>query len=105
MKRFRVVPMDEAQEGMRLHEELRDRAGNVLLPALTALTGTMIKSLLRRDVEALLIVDDTITPEQLAAERRRVQERFDYLYRHTESGRADVLVRKVVEEYRMEELS
>jgi hypothetical protein len=104
MKRFRVVPTSEAEEGMLLHEDVRDRAGNVLLPALTALTAATIKSLLRRDVEMLLIVDDSITQEQLAVERLRVQERLAYLYRHAGGGRADALVRKVVEEYRMAEL-
>jgi hypothetical protein len=65
----------------------------------------MIKSLLRRDVEALLIVDDTITEEQLAAERLRVQERLEYLCRFAGNSRANVLLRNVVEDYRNAELS
>lgn len=105
MKRFRVVPTDQAEQGMCLYDEVRDRAGNVLLPRLTQLTDAMIKSLARRDVEALLIVDDSITDEQLAAERLRVQERLDYLCRHAGNGRANALLRKVVEGYRNAELS
>jgi hypothetical protein len=105
MKRFRVVPTAEAEEGMCLYEEVRDRAGNVLLPKLAALTGAMINSLLRRDVEALLVVDDTITPEQLAAARLHVQERLEYLCRHAGNGRANVLLRNVVADYRIAELS
>jgi hypothetical protein len=105
MKRFRVVPTAEAEEGMCLYEDVRDRAGNVLLPKLAALTGATINSLLRRDVEALLIVDDTITAEQLAAERLHVQERLEYLCRHAGNGRANVLLRDVVEDYRIAELS
>jgi hypothetical protein len=105
MKRFRVVPTAEAEPGMCLYEDVRDRAGNVLLPKLTALTGATINSLLRRDVEALLIVDDTITAEQLAAERLHVQERLEYLCRHAGNGRANELLRHVVEDFRIAELS
>ncbi|MGJ7916985.1 hypothetical protein ACI48D_16115 [Massilia sp. LXY-6] len=105
MKQFRIVPTEEAEEGMCLYEDLRDRAGNVLLPKLTALSATMIKSLLRRGVEAVAIVDDTITPEQLAAERGRVQQRLAYLCRHAGAGAANLLLRQVVEDYRLAELS
>jgi hypothetical protein len=105
MKRYRIVSTAEAEEGMCLHEDVRDRAGNVLLPRLTALTGALLASLLRRDVKVLAIVDGSATPEQLAAERVRVQERLAYLSRHAGSGVANTLLRSVVEEYRLEELS
>jgi hypothetical protein len=105
MKRFRIVPIADAVEGMCLSQDLRDRAGNVLLPGLTALTGALIGSLLRRGVAALPIVDDAITPEQLGAERVRVQGRLAWLSRHAGSGAANQLLRNVVEEYRLAELS
>lgn len=105
MKRFRIVPIAEAVEGMCLHHEIRDRAGNLLLPRLTALTGALIRALLRRGVAALAIVDEALTPEQLAAERARVQGRLAWLSRHAGSGAANVLLRDVVEEYRLAELS
>ena len=105
MKRFRIVPTAEAHEGMCLYDDVRDRAGNVLLPRLTGLTRARLNSLLRRDVKALSIVDDAITPEQLATERVRMQERLAYLSRHAGGGAANLLLRKVVEEYRLAELS
>jgi hypothetical protein len=105
MKPFRAVSTTEAQEGMRLYEDVRDRAGNVLLPRLTVLTGAMLGSLLRRDVDVVLVVDDTVTPAQRAAERERVQARLATLFRHAGTGRANVLLRMVVERYRMAELS
>ena len=105
MKRFRIVPTAEAEEGMCLYEEVRDRAGNVLLPRLTALTRALLNSLLRREVAALSIVDDAIAPERLAAERVRMQERLAYLSRHAGSGAANRLLREVVEGYRLAELS
>ena len=105
MKRFRVVPIDAADEGMQLYEDVRGRAGNVLLPRLTALSGALIRSLERRGIDTLQVVDDTVTPEQLAAERARVLERLDWLCRHAGEGRANVLLRDVVEQYRLEALS
>jgi hypothetical protein len=105
MKRFRVVATSAAEEGMCLYDDVRDRAGNVLLPKLTALTGAMLASLARREIEVLLVVDGSITEEQLAAERLRVQERLAYLCRHAGDGRANALLRAVVAEYRMAGLS
>jgi hypothetical protein len=105
MKRFRVVATSEAAEGMCLYDDVRDRAGNILLPKLTALTRPMLGSLARRDIEVLLVVDESITEEQLAAERLRVEERLAFLCRHAGDGRANELLRAVVAEYRMAELS
>jgi hypothetical protein len=103
MKSFRVVPTAEAEEGMCLYEDVRDRAGNVLLPRLSVLSGPTIRSLQRRDIEAVLVVDDSITPEQVAAERVRIQERLVHLWRHAGDGRANALLRTAVEQYRMAE--
>lgn len=105
MKSFRVVPTSDAQEGMCLYEDVRDRAGNVLLPKLSVLSCATISSLQRRQIEAVLIVDDSITPEQIAAERVRIQVRMVHLWRHAGNGRANALLRAVVEQYRMETLS
>jgi len=105
MKRYRVVPVDEAGEGMVLHEDVRDAGGNVLLPRQTVLSGALLRSLARRGIETLLVVDDTVAPEQLAAERARVQERLAHLCRRMGDGRANALLRDVVEQYRMAALS
>jgi hypothetical protein len=105
MKRYRVVPVDEASEGMVLYEDVRDSGGNVLLPRQTALSGTLLRSLARRGIDTVLVVDDTVAPEQLAAERARMQERIAYLCRRAGNGRANALLRTVVEQYRMAALS
>jgi hypothetical protein len=105
MKRYRVVPVDEASEGMVLYEDVRDSGGNVLLPRQTALSGTLLRSLARRGIDTVLVVDDTVAPEQLAAERARTQERIAYLCRRAGNGRANALLRTVVEQYRMAALS
>lgn len=105
MKRFRAIATSDAREGMCLYEDVCDRAGNVLLPRQTALTEGMIRALQRRDIDAVLVADDAITPEQLAAERLRVQERLVFLWRHAGTGPASCRLREVVERYRMAELS
>lgn len=105
MNRFRVVATDDASEGMCVYDDVCDRVGNVLLPRHTALTAALIRSLRRRGIDVLRVVDDSVTPEQMAAERLRVQERLAYLYRHAGAGRASQLLRRVVEQYRMAELS
>lgn len=105
MKQFRVVATDKAAEGMCLYEDVTDQAGNVLLPRQTILTGTLIGSLRRRDIDMVLIVDDSITDEQRACERVRVLERLGHLCRHSGNGRANTLLRRVVEQYRLATLS
>jgi hypothetical protein len=105
MKCYRVVPVAEAGEGMVLYEDVRDHAGQVLLPRQTALSGTLLRALSRRGIETLLVVDDTAAPEELAAERERVLERLAHLCRRAGDGRANALLRDVVERYRMATLS
>ena len=89
---------------MVLHEDVGG-GGNVLLPRQTALSEALLRSLVRRGIETLMIVDDTMTPEQLAAERARILERLAYLFRRAGDGRANALLRNVVEQYRMATLS
>lgn len=105
MKRYRIVEIDAAQEGMRLYGELRDRAGNLLLPKSTLLTGPTINSLRRRGVEVVSVVDDTVTNQQLAAEREQAMARITHLFRYAGTGSANALLRHVVEAYRMAELA
>jgi hypothetical protein len=105
MKRYRIVEIDAAQEGMRLYSELRDRAGNLLLPKSTLLTGPTINSLRRRGVEVVSVMDDTVTDQQLAAEREQAMARITHLFRYAGTGAANALLRNVVEAYRMAELA
>jgi hypothetical protein len=105
MKRYRIVEIDAAQEGMRLYGDLRDRAGNLLLPQSTVLTGPTINALRRRDVEVVTVVDDSVTDQQLAAAREHALARIAHLFRHAGTGPATALLRQVVEAYRMKELA
>jgi hypothetical protein len=49
--------------------------------------------------------DDPAAEDMRSAERRRVQERMAWLCRHAGDGRANGLLRTVVEQYRMAGLS
>lgn len=104
MTRFRAVPIDEAREGAVLYDDVRDAAGNVLLPRATALDGAMLRSLARRGVAMLHVVADVPTPDHAAAERARVRARLAYLCRHAGDGPANGLLRLVIEQYRLAEL-
>lgn len=104
MTRFRAVPIDEAREGAVLYDDVRDAAGNVLLPRATALDGAMLRSLARRGVAMLHVVADEPAPDHAAAERARVRARLAYLCRHAGDGPANGLLRLVIEQYRLAEL-
>lgn len=90
---------------MRLYGDLRDRAGSLLLPKSTVLSCATIKALRRRDVEVVSVVDDTVTDQQLAAEREQAMARITHLFRYAGTGSANALLRNVVEAYRMAELA
>ena len=105
MKRYRIVDIDAAQEGMRLYGDLRDRAGNLLLPQSTVLTSATIDALRRRGAEVVTVVDDTVTEQQLAAARTHALDRIMHLFRNVETGSANALLRSVVEAYRIEALA
>jgi hypothetical protein len=102
---FRAVSIDEAWEGAVLYDDVRDAAGNVLLPRATALDAALLRGLARRGIAVLQVVADAPAQEHLAAERARVRARLAYLCRHAGDGPANGLLRLVVEQYRLEDLS
>jgi hypothetical protein len=105
MKRYKVVATSDAQPGMCLYEDVLDRAGNLMLPKHTLLTTSLLAALERRDVAALQIVDDGVTEAQLAQERARVKERLGRLCRGCGASRASAKLRRLVEEYLVEQLA
>jgi hypothetical protein len=69
------VDIDDAQPDMTLAEPILDARGDVLLPSGTVLTKTTLSGLQRRGIDHVVVVDDTISEEELAAERAREAER------------------------------
>lgn len=105
MKPHRIIDIDAAREGMRLYGDLRDRAGNLLLPKATVLTAAIINGLRRRAVEVLSVLDESVTERQLAAAREQALVRIAHLFRHAGNGAATLFLREAVERYRMKELA
>lgn len=101
IKRSKQVDLDDAEAGMVLFEAVLDGQRTVLLPEATVLTESMLRSLGRRGVEHLLIVDTDISQEEWEAECRRIQNRLERLFRRCRGkGASDVLLQHITE-YRM----
>lgn len=95
----RKVDIDDAQPDMTLAEPILDARGDVLLPSGSVLTESTLAGLHRRGIDCVVIVDDSVSEEELAAERERVRlqiERIDRLFRKCgTSGNAAALFRYV----------
>lgn len=90
---------------MRRYGDLRDRAGNPLLPRLTVSSGPNIHALGRRDVEVVAVADDTVTDQQLAVAGEHALARLAHLFRHAGPGSANALLRIAAEAYRWKTLA
>lgn len=102
MKTAKLISLDQAQPGMRLAMEVCDPAGVVLLAAGAELTATILPSLDKRGVKQVQVeVEESLSPEELAARREAVSRRLEYLFRH--EGEAPLLERlkEVVLQYRL----
>ena len=55
MSTIKQIPLEEAQPGMLLGDDLRDAAGQVLLPRGSELAESSLRSLARRGIETLTI--------------------------------------------------
>lgn len=83
MKTAKVLPLDQAQPGMLLAAEVCDPSGAVLLAAGAELTEALLPSLARRGVKQVQVeVEETLSPEELAARREETARRLDRLFRH-----------------------
>src|SRR5690606_12091458 len=100
MKRYKMLEPDEAEPGAVLFEEVRDAQGTVLIPAGTVLTEGLLKSLRRRGVETLCIVNDQVSEADLAAERARWTKRLAILFRRSQSEPANKALMRHLIDYR-----
>lgn len=103
ISRKRLVRLHDAVAGMVLSQAVVDGNGNTLLPEAAVLTESMLKSLERRGVETLHVVDNEISKADKEAERERVQQRLARLFRRSEGGRACRALLQRVNEYRLGE--
>lgn len=98
--RCKQVALDDAESGMVLAEAVRDGQQAVLLPEATTLTDTLLRSLERRGIAHVVVVDDDISEEEWAAQCRRVQARLERLFRNCAGKGASELLKQCVFEYR-----
>jgi hypothetical protein len=89
---------------MVLAAEVLDHQGSVLLPAGAALSEQLLTSMRRRGIDSVRIVDDSVSSAELEAERERVAQRLDHLFRRSDGGAAQAQLRAELSAYRTEEL-
>jgi hypothetical protein len=98
------VKLDDAVAGMVLSNAVVDTRGSVLLPAATTLTDAMLRSLQRREIDTVYIVNEGISEADLTAERERAQQRLTKLFRKCGSDRAGRALLQRITDYRLGEL-
>lgn len=92
------IDLDDVIEGMTLSDTLLDPQGGVLLPQGAVLTEQTLKSLRRRGIEQISVINDDISEADLAAERERVQLRLDQLFKQCKGqGASDALLQSVMQ--------
>ncbi|MEN3296146.1 MAG: hypothetical protein V7642_5399 [Burkholderiales bacterium] len=104
INRKKLVKLDDAVAGMVLSNAVVDGQGAVLLPASTTLTDAMLRSLGRREIETVYVVNEAMSEIDVAAERERVQQRLTQLFRKCNSDRAGRVLLERITEYRLGEL-
>jgi hypothetical protein len=97
------LDLDEALPGMTLSEDILDAHGGMLLPRGTAITEATLLSLRRRGIDRLMVVNEALSAADLAAERERLQQRLDRLFRNCRNQGAGDLLLQSVTQYRFGE--
>lgn len=102
MTTLKTLALEEAQPGMHLGQDLRDAAGQMLLPKGSELSEATLKSLARRNVENLVVVLPEVVDEAaLAARREASRRRLLHLFRRAGDPASQELLR-LMQEYRQE---
>jgi hypothetical protein len=95
------VDIDQVEPGMVLSATLSDAHGGVLLPAGVELTESILVSLRRRGIEEVTVINDKVSDAELEAERQRLQQRLDRLFRKTANAGANKALQESIIRYRM----
>ncbi len=104
ISKYREIDLDDAAAGMLLAVEVLDHQGGVLLPAGAALTDPLLTSMRRRGIDSVRIVDDSVSADDLAAERERIGHRLAHLFRRPDPGAANTMLLAQLSAHRMEQL-
>lgn len=106
MKVLVTIAIGEARPGMRLAEAVVDAMGQVLVPAGSELTESMLQGLRRREVAAL-VVEREVEEDDAAREARqaRVAEQLDRLFRKAGDGTETRQLYQAILDFRLEQPS
>ena len=104
ISRHMEMDLDAVAAGMVLSQDVLDSNGGVLLPQGTILTDALLRSLQRRGVDTVRVVNNAISEAQLQAERERVQQWLDRRFRTARGGRAAEVLRAAIMRHRLEGL-
>ena len=103
MMRCRQVPVADAFPGMVLSDAILDGDGGVLLPSGTTLTEVNLKSLWRRGIEWIMVVNSDVSEAELEAERTQIRQRLSTLFRKHADNDKNHLLLQYLTEYRLGE--
>ena len=104
ISKYKEIDLDDAEAGMILAAEVLDHQGSVLLPAGAALTDALLTSMRRRGIDKVRIADDSVSSQDLEAERERIALRLAHLFRRPDAGAANAMLQAQLSAYRMEQL-
>lgn len=102
MSTIKQIPLEEALPGMLLGDDLRDAAGQVLLPRGSELAESSLCSLARRGIETLAIrIEAPVDESALMARREASRQRLQHLFRQAGDPASQELLCLMLE-YRQE---
>lgn len=106
MRVLATIAIGDAQSGMRLAEAVADAMGQVLVPAGSELTESMLQGLRRREI-ATLKVEREIEEDPAAREARRarVVEQLDRIFRKAGDGAETRQLYQAILDFRLEQPS
>lgn len=105
MNRCSQVQVADAHPGMVLSETILDGDGSVLLPCGTTLTDLNLRSLWRRGIDRIMVVNDKVSEAELEAERAQLRQRLAKLFRKHADNDKNRLLLQYLSEYRLGEAS
>ncbi len=101
MHRNWILDIDDARPGMILSDSVLDGQGGILVVSGAELTDGLLRSLQRRGIEKLLIVNDQIPEEEIAFEKIKQQQRLTKLFRKYAGTDTNNLLFQCVTTYRL----
>jgi hypothetical protein len=100
----RLLPLDHIRPDMELAEAVRDRLGNVMLPAGVVLTEHHLEGLRQRGVAAALIKLEapSMTPEERNVQMKAMEDRLEHIFRLSLDNPLNRRLKDLILAYRME---